>query len=779
MSPGLAKRVTTSPTSNLANDQTPTTCSSSSNSSTNNKKVTIVNPKQQSNNVTNNNNNAQAKIQNALERNMQKLKLQSNKVPKTSNLTREDIELFTSPIIDASKLEENMNNNLTVPLNNASGGYFTSDSLSSTPEHEQIHQLNNNNGIGNKNKHSEVEASKKSAEMAAYLLDRVPLGLNLNSNSKFANSNIGREMTPDSIDNNSTSDCNDTFEPPLNNINRSKIHNHHPPLSQQSNRKLLHHPQHQLLAQSRSHPKQNLPQETQQVKQLKRTQQPTNPTSVSSVSSQNQHQYQQQQANRVQSSQKSLSSSCSSSSSFSKPHPLHQHHHHSHFHPHHHPHVQQPVSSTPSCSSSTSSALSSPIFQQQQQQKLSRHRVIQKPNATPNITGNQLASIVKTTAKSAASSMMNKAFKTNQNYNLVHTNQQLKSVSQHQPIKKHLLTSSNANNKLHSNKKTIMYMSSTCCEAGNKIMPVVEEGLSNDELNDDLEDEDDVYYEDYEEDEDEEDEDEEGEGDDEEYEDEEEINNQASAAVASEYNESQEYEYDYNSEERCEECEHEYEQQLQQNEDYSESEHNVYFNRNNQSSKNKISNSYSDHSMATNSYKITKPVLFKQSQLEPSNQAHQSKLKTQQCHQHNHNVQRTNSTKSANPNLNSSTMYTSSSASSSSSTIKSVGPTTSSHGQAKITVSQSAFSLKSTNNNNDFTKRNEIDYDTDEETNKLLDSNNNNGDTNDKHRVRNQHKSTSSTASSQDDKSSTKVILKILFVNLIKKRVLFCLLQLK
>ena len=113
---------------------------------------------------------------------MQKLKLQSNKLnnnnkQQTTNLSREDLELFSTPTT-SSKL--NVNTSPSVGNND----YFTSDSLSSTPEHI------NNNSI------KKEQLDQNNSEMTAYFLDQLPLPFNLDKNK-----NSAREMTPDSIDN--------------------------------------------------------------------------------------------------------------------------------------------------------------------------------------------------------------------------------------------------------------------------------------------------------------------------------------------------------------------------------------------------------------------------------------------------------------------------------------------------------------------------------------------------------------------------------------------------
>lgn len=190
MSPGLAKRITVE-----SNDL------NSNNSYNNNKKI---NPKQQSSQKLTTeiaNNNAQIKIQNALERNMQKLKLHSNKLnnnkQQTTNLSREDLELFSTPTT-SSKLNANT---LSSVGNN---DYFTSDSLSSTPEH-----INNNNN----NTTKKEQLDQNNSEMTAYFLDQLPLPFNLDKNK-----NSAREMTPDSID-------NDEFT--KKNQRRQHHHHHH------------------------------------------------------------------------------------------------------------------------------------------------------------------------------------------------------------------------------------------------------------------------------------------------------------------------------------------------------------------------------------------------------------------------------------------------------------------------------------------------------------------------------------------------------------------------
>ena len=97
MSPGLAKRIASNNQGEsfiYTNEMTPSTTATATASS-----FPASSKKQQQ--TINNNSNAQVKIQNALERNMQKLKLQSNKFNNgrqtASNWSREDIELFTSP----------------------------------------------------------------------------------------------------------------------------------------------------------------------------------------------------------------------------------------------------------------------------------------------------------------------------------------------------------------------------------------------------------------------------------------------------------------------------------------------------------------------------------------------------------------------------------------------------------------------------------------------------------------------------------------------------------
>ena len=130
---------------------------------------------------------------------MQKLKLHSNKInnnnkQQTTNLSREDLELFSTPTT-SSKL--NVNTSPSVGNND----YFTSDSLSSTPEH-----INNNTT-------KKEQLDQNNSEMTAYFLDQLPLPFNLDKNK-----NSAREMTPDSID-------NDEFT--KKNQRRQHHHHHH------------------------------------------------------------------------------------------------------------------------------------------------------------------------------------------------------------------------------------------------------------------------------------------------------------------------------------------------------------------------------------------------------------------------------------------------------------------------------------------------------------------------------------------------------------------------
>ena len=153
MSPGLAKRISKSQTSNeestiglpdanpkrLSSAKSSLATSTCSSSSSTNATITPVSSASSSSNANSLHssatmsaaaNNANIKIQNALERNMQKLNLNTGKHKKTKgdSLSKEDIELFTSPA-----LTHNQHN----------VGYFTSDSLSSTPEHHATHNSSN------------------------------------------------------------------------------------------------------------------------------------------------------------------------------------------------------------------------------------------------------------------------------------------------------------------------------------------------------------------------------------------------------------------------------------------------------------------------------------------------------------------------------------------------------------------------------------------------------------------------------------------------------------
>ena len=253
MSPGLAKRVT--PPATSPSTQTSTILTNSQTQYTSNEKLNgqikpssdqttrIIKQVKSNNSISSssNPNNAQIKIQNALEKNMQKLNLagQINKTKPNSNLTKEDIELFSS----------------SSAASGSNGvGYFTSDSLSSTPEHQLYNNYNahtthlssvqlqnflppnlaqrptQKNQILSHQQQQYILDQGLSPELTSYYLNRLPghgeslqqtnnLGKTqnqilanplLNSHIIGRNSN-DREMTPDSIDNENENIGTDLF----------------------------------------------------------------------------------------------------------------------------------------------------------------------------------------------------------------------------------------------------------------------------------------------------------------------------------------------------------------------------------------------------------------------------------------------------------------------------------------------------------------------------------------------------------------------------------------
>jgi hypothetical protein len=176
MSPGLAKRVSPSssqtdlsPNHQISNTNSPTTLmtnsatssNSTSSSSTNNNNNHSQNKNSSATMSPNNfhneiSSNANIKIQNLLEKNMQRLNLmpsshQNNrKLQITNNLSKEDIELFTHSVQNEEH-QQNQQQQLNEFLMNQNNPYFyhhaynfnyASDSLQSTPEHQHIHMQN-------------------------------------------------------------------------------------------------------------------------------------------------------------------------------------------------------------------------------------------------------------------------------------------------------------------------------------------------------------------------------------------------------------------------------------------------------------------------------------------------------------------------------------------------------------------------------------------------------------------------------------------------------------
>jgi hypothetical protein len=152
-----------------------------------------------------------------------------------------------------------------------------------------------------------------------------------------------------------------------------------------------------------------------------------------------------------------------------------------------------------------------------------------------------------------ASVAINKALKTNKSYNLVKTNQKhnIPQVKNHLLVKNKKIINSNTS-KNNNSSKTISttYTSGSNLDNDNKIMPVVEEGLSNDDDEDD-----DEYYEDYEDDDDEEDDDQEDEEEEEEEENEKEFYkvNEKFKTVNYQNKSIKQEEYECNDEE-CQDC---------------------------------------------------------------------------------------------------------------------------------------------------------------------------------------------------------------------------------
>ncbi len=154
-----------------------------------------------------------------------------------------------------------------------------------------------------------------------------------------------------------------------------------------------------------------------------------------------------------------------------------------------------------------------------------------------------------------ASVAINKALKTNKSYNLVKTNQKhnIPQVKNHLLVKNKKIINSNTSKNNASKTISTTYTSGSNLDSNNKIMPVVEEGLSNDDDDDD--DDDDEYYEDYEDDDDDDDDDQENEEEEEDEENEKEFYkvNEKFKTVNYQNKSIKQEEYECNDEE-CQDC---------------------------------------------------------------------------------------------------------------------------------------------------------------------------------------------------------------------------------
>ncbi len=155
-----------------------------------------------------------------------------------------------------------------------------------------------------------------------------------------------------------------------------------------------------------------------------------------------------------------------------------------------------------------------------------------------------------------ASVAINKALKTNKSYNLVKTNQKhnIPQVKNHLLVKNKKIINSNTSKNNASKTISTTYTSGSNLDSNNKIMPVVEEGLSNDDDDDD-DDDDDEYYEDYEDDDDDDDDDQENEEEEEDEENEKEFYkvNEKFKTVNYQNKSIKQEEYECNDEE-CQDC---------------------------------------------------------------------------------------------------------------------------------------------------------------------------------------------------------------------------------
>jgi hypothetical protein len=154
MSPGLAKRVSPSQSTSEIHSSTPSPNSTKSSSTTNTIETVVLNSSKaaksptmtnsvtsssSSSSMTNqqqgaNSANANLKIQNALEKNMQKLNSLPGRKTGTSinmtNLSKEDIELFTQSATHQQQMSQQYYQHAY---------NFACDSLQSTPEHQMYH----------------------------------------------------------------------------------------------------------------------------------------------------------------------------------------------------------------------------------------------------------------------------------------------------------------------------------------------------------------------------------------------------------------------------------------------------------------------------------------------------------------------------------------------------------------------------------------------------------------------------------------------------------------
>ena len=167
MSPGLAKRLALSPTNNdlhspgsvnSAHEHTPISTASTLTKSPTMTNSATSSSSASSNTLNSNHNAANIKIQNALEKNMQKLNSLPGKKStgniNMANLSKEDIELFTQSINQQQLQQQYYQHAYN----------FTCDSLQTTPEH----QIYTSNSV----KHNDVSNQKEQILQQQYLMNQ-------------------------------------------------------------------------------------------------------------------------------------------------------------------------------------------------------------------------------------------------------------------------------------------------------------------------------------------------------------------------------------------------------------------------------------------------------------------------------------------------------------------------------------------------------------------------------------------------------------------------------